>query len=245
VPIFIISIIVQVLLVLHVVKTGRNTTWIWIVVMLPIAGSIVYFLVEVLPGITGSPTGRRTKRKITEIINPDKDINHAASNYSITDTVENSIKLAEECINNGMYEEAKQLYKKCLSGVHEHDPDIMYGLAKSEFGLSNFDTVKSILNDLIEFNPEYKNQEAHLLYARSLEKLNDTKEAIEEYEILDSYYSGPEPTCRLAILLKKQGQSEKANELLKKIIHKSKISGGHYNRLHKKWVILAKKEYQD
>jgi hypothetical protein len=243
-PIFIISIIIQVLLVLHVVKTGRNTTWIWIVVMLPIAGSVAYIIIEVLPDIGGSRTGRAAKRKVVQVLNPDKDINQAASMYSVTDTVENSMKLANECLAKELYEEANQLYKKCLAGVHEHDPDIMYGLAESEYGLSNYAEVKSILDSLIEHNPEYKNPDAHLLYAKSLEQSGDIMQAIEEFEILDSYYSGPEPTYHLAMLIKKQGQEKKAMELLKKIIHKSDISGGHYHRLHKTWINLAKKEYR-
>ena len=49
-PLFILSILIQVALVIHIVKTGRSTTWIWIVVMLPVAGSIAYFVLEGLPG---------------------------------------------------------------------------------------------------------------------------------------------------------------------------------------------------
>jgi len=243
-PIFIISIIIQVILVLHVVRTGRNTTWIWIVVMLPIAGSIAYFIIEILPDMAGSKTGRSTKRKVTEILNPDKDLNQAASDYSAIGTVENSMQLAEECLNKEIYKEANQLYKKCLTSVHEYDPDIMFGLAASEYGLSNYDEAKSILDNLIAQNPDYKNQEAHLLYAKSLEQLGEIKLAFEEYEILDSYYLGSEPTYRLAMLLKRQGQDKKARELLKKIIHKSDVFGGHYHRLHKPWMKLAKKEYR-
>ena len=36
-PLFILSILLQIALVVHIVRTGRNTTWIWIVVMLPLA----------------------------------------------------------------------------------------------------------------------------------------------------------------------------------------------------------------
>ncbi len=50
-PILILSAILQVALVVHIIKTGRSTTWIWIVVMLPLAGSIAYLLLEVLPDL--------------------------------------------------------------------------------------------------------------------------------------------------------------------------------------------------
>lgn len=244
-PLVILSVIVQVILVIHVVKTGRDTTWIWILVMLPVAGSLAYFIVEMLPDITGSRSGRSAKRKVVEILNPDADINQASADYLASDTVENSLDLARECLNKEMYAEANKLYKKCLTGVYETNPDIMYGLAASEYGLTNYDKTKSILDDLIKYNKDYKNQNAHLLYAKALEKLGETKLALEEYEILDSYYLGPEPTYRFAMMLKQQGQEYKANELLKKIIHKANTSGDHYKRLHKTWINLAKTEYRN
>ena len=240
--IFILSILIQVAFVLHIVKTGRNTTWIWIVVMLPLAGSIVYLLVEVLPDLLGSRTGRKASSNLRKIINPNKDINDATYNYSISDTVENSMKLAEECVNKNMFQEAKELYKKCLKGVHENDPDIMYGVARAEFGLNNFRNVKSILDKIIEKNPDYKNADAHLLYARSLEKLNETNLALEEYKALDEYFPGPEATFRYAKLLKSKGEHSISNDLFKKIIHSSKISGKHYNSLYTEWVKKAKNE---
>ena len=240
--IFILSVLIQVAFVLHIVKTGRNTTWIWIVIMLPLAGSIVYLLVEVLPGLLGSRTGRRASSNLRKIINPNKDINDATYNYSVADTVENSMKLADEYLNKNMFSEAKELYEKCLKGVHKDDPDIMYGLARAEFSLNNFSAVKSILNEIIDKNPDYKNADAHLLYAKSLEELNETDLALEEYKALDVYFPGPEATFRYARLLKNKGEYSKAKELLEKIIHSSKFSGKHYNSLYKEWVNKAKNE---
>lgn len=241
-PIFILTVLLQIAFVLHIVKTGRNTTWIWIVIMLPLAGSIVYFLVEVLPGLLGTRTGRKAGSNLRKIINPNRDINEASYNYDVSDTVENSMRLAEECINKNMFGEAKNLYAKCLKGMHEYDPYIMHGLAKAEFNLNNFSEVKSLLDKLIEKNPEYKNADAHLLYARTLEKLNETDLALQEYEALDNYYPGPEATFRYAMLLKSKGEHSKSRELIGEIIHSSKISGKHYNSLYKEWVKKAKNE---
>ena len=241
-PIFIISLLIQVALVVHIVRTGRNTTWIWIVVMLPLAGSVAYFIVELLPGLMDSRSGRKIRRNLGDTINPNKGINEAQFNYTVSDSIENSIQLAQECLNKGMYEDAKTLCAKCLRGVHEHDPYVMHCLASAEFGLRNYREVKSILDTLIVHNPEFKNADAHLLYARSQEELNDTKGALEEYEALEGYYPGPEATYRYAKLLKSVGEHEKANTFFEKIIHRSKISGRHYNSLHKEWIALAKKE---
>lgn len=241
-PIFILSIIVQVAFVVHIVKTGRNTTWIWIVLALPVAGSIAYFIIEVLPGLGSSHTARKTKHSVVNTLNPNKDLNQAVQNFSLSDTVENSMNLAAECIGQEKYEEAKSLYERCLTGVHKDDPELMQGLASAEFGLGEFKTCRGILDDLIEKNPDYKSPEAHLLYARSLEGLGETQEALHEYEALDKYFPGPEATYRYAKLLQAIEQQDKARAQFEKILVQAEQAGKHYNNIYGQWIKLAKAE---
>ncbi|THB64579.1 MAG: hypothetical protein D6B27_10100 [Gammaproteobacteria bacterium] len=241
-PFYILSVILQVAFVIHIVKTRRDTKWIWIVVMLPIAGVIAYIILEVLPDITGSRTVRMASGGVVKKLDPDKGMRSAVRDCSIANTIENTLRLAEECMNKGMYEEAKGLYKKSLTGVHRDDPSIMYGLARSEFALGNFQQAKTTLDQLIEQNPDYKNQEAHLLYARTVEALGDMSQAHEEYEVLAGYYVGAEAKYRYSELLKKERQIRKSNDLLNEIVQTSKISGKHYKLLNKEWITKAKKE---
>ncbi len=241
-PFIALSLLVQVALVVHVVKTGRSTMWIWIVVMLPGAGSIAYVILEILPELMGSSTAGKASQSLEQIINPNKGIDTAAQNYSVTDTVENSLKLAEECMSKAMYEEAKGLYEKSLTGIHEDDPHIMFQLAKTEYFLGNCAESKHVLELLIEKNPEYKNQEAHLLFAKTVDALGEVAQALEEYQALAGYYLGAEAKYRYASLLRQQGQTEKANLLLAEIVNSSKLSSKHYRSLNKKWITSAKKE---
>lgn len=115
-PIFILSIIIQIALVVHIVKTGRNTTWIWIVVLLPLAGSIAYLIVEILPELLSTRTGRQARRALEQKLNPSKDIKAAARQFNLSDSVENALKLANELYQQQAYIEAKELYEKALSG---------------------------------------------------------------------------------------------------------------------------------
>ncbi|MGQ8366686.1 tetratricopeptide repeat protein [Glaciecola sp. 1036] len=241
-PFFILSILIQVALVIHVVKTGRNTTWIWIVVMLPVAGSIAYFILEVLPELTNSRAGRNAGRKVGAVINPNKGFNQAAHNFSVSGTVDNTKRLADECMAKGLYSDAKTLYEKCLVGIHAKDPSAMVGLANAEFMLGHYAKTKTLLDDLIASNPNYKNQDAHLLYARTLEALDEVTGALHEYEVLHDYFSGPEASFYYALFLKKQNQKETANEIFSQIINKAKMSGKHYSSLHKDILKRAKNE---
>lgn len=241
-PILILSILIQVAIVIHIVKTGRNTTWIWIVVMLPMAGAIAYLVLEVLPELYSSRAGRSASKKVQGVVKPNKDINAAAVNYYASDTVKNSMRLAEQCYEKGLFSDAKELYIKCLIGPHSDDPHLMFGLARSDFELRNYSEVKSNLDKLIELNPGYKNPDAHLLYARTLEKLNEVAAALHEYEALHNYYAGPEASFYFAMFLKFQNQSEKANAIFREIIRIAETSGKHYRSTHGDLIRQAKSE---
>jgi hypothetical protein len=242
VPFFILSILIQVCLVIHILKTGRPTIWIWVVVLLPMAGTIAYVIMEILPELMGTRTGRRAVQNISKTINPNKDLNRASFELERADTVENNMRLADEFLARNQFAEAKALYEKCLRGVHATDPAIMAGLAKAEFGLGEFATAKTILDRLIETNPNYKNESCHLLYARALEILNDIPGAEHEYQALAKYYSGPEAKYRYALLCKRTGKTLEAKKLLEEILSTFRTSGKHYEYLHKEWLGKVKEE---
>lgn len=238
----ILSVLVQFAFVVHIVKTGRNTTWIWIVLMLPMAGILAYLFLEVLPDLGNTRQGRKASQKVKEALNPNKDINEASTRYQQSDTVENSMNLANACLEKGLNEEAKQLFEKCLQGPLEDDPNLMFGLAKAEFALGNAEQAKRILDELIEKNPEFKHQDAHLLYARSLDKLDKISDAQHEYETLYSYYTGPDAAYHYAKFLSANNTEKRAQEIFAEIVSSAQSQSRHYRDLHKEIINKAKAE---
>lgn len=241
-PVIGLMFLIQAGLVIHVLKTGRDTKWIWLLIMLPGVGALAYCLLELAPDLLSTRQGRGASKRVMKTLNPNKELNDASLEYERSATVSNSTRLAAECLSKDRFDEAAELYRSCLTGMNEFDPDILFGLAQSEYGLENHAGVKSILDTLIEKNPDYKNQDAHLLYAMNLQQLGDVAKALEEYEVLSSYYAGPEPTYRYAMLLKQQGEHAKAQELFQSILRQVELSPKHYRTMHKEWIVLAKKE---
>jgi hypothetical protein len=236
-PILLASLLIQAAFVAHILKTDRNRSWIWIVVFLPLIGSIAYLFMELLPAFWH----RRTAKDAEEdIINPEKDLKAAAQNFAASIEVSNALKLADKFLTNGMYAEAKNLYERALTGIHEDDPDILLSLAKAEFMLSNYSKAKFCLSELKDRNPDYDNQDAHLLYARSIEHMGDTKKALREYAVLVNYYSGAEAKYRYAMLLSKEGEKEKGKDLLVHMLQASQAAGEYFMKLNEEWIILAK-----
>ena len=73
---FLISLLIQVGFIVHVIKTGRNTMWIWVLIIPGVAlpGMIAYLFVEVLPELMRSRGARRTARGMRKAFDPGGDL---------------------------------------------------------------------------------------------------------------------------------------------------------------------------
>ena len=241
-PILAVSVLLQLILIVHVIKTGRNTIWVFVLLFAPVVGGLAYLIVELLPEFMNSRGARRAKRNIAKAINPNRDLKEASQILAVADTVQNSMILANQHLERSEFQEAEELFTRSLRGVHVDDPDILLGLAKAQFGLRKFGDVVATLDRLKTTNPKSRSADGHLLYARAHEELGHVSQAKTEYEALAKYYPGPEPRCRLALILKSQGDVEGARELFRHVVNESEVSGRHYNTLHKEWVALARRE---
>ena len=69
--IYIVSGLLSLGFIVHCIKTGRNTIWVYVLVVLitfPFVGSLVYFGAEILPELLRSRTSRRAMRGIRKAI---------------------------------------------------------------------------------------------------------------------------------------------------------------------------------
>lgn len=241
-PIFILSVIIQIAFAVHVVKTGRDSRWLYFIIIAPGIGCAVYFFAEVLPGLLGSKTAMNANLKLRDIVDPNRNIMKTSIDVKISGNVENLVAHACECQVKGLFQESIKLYKQALSGIYQYDPNIMQGLAAAYFDAGQFENCKSTLSLLIEKNPDFKSQEGHLLYARALVKLGETEVAISEYSILAEYYSGPEARLEFGILLKQNEKYEQANAVFQSIVDYAYNAPRFYNKKHKKIIEQAKRE---
>lgn len=236
------SLLVSILLSIHVAKTGRNLYWIMILVAVPLVGAIAYLVVEVLPELRHHPGARRAARGVAKALDPQRERKRIEAQLAVTDTVHNRTRLAEECLATGDFLNAEELYASCLKGAHAHDPSIMLGLAKAQFGRGDAVASKKTLDALIAANPEFQSTDGHLLYARSLEAMGDLPAALHEYQALASSYPGEEGRARFALMLKRLGRGPEAQKAFQEIVQRSQIAPKYYRRDNRQWIELAKEQ---
>jgi hypothetical protein len=237
----ILSIIIQVLLIIHVIKTGRNQIWIWVLALLSIPGAIAYVAVEVLPDVFRSRTAQRTARGFKKAIDPNADLRRFENEARVTGNVATRQRYAEELTRQGQHEEAIAQYRAALTGLYEHDPNLMLGVARAQFGKGDATAARTTLDDLIRLNPDFKSPEGHLLYARTLETEGNTQKALEEYRALAFSYPGAEAAVRYAQLLKAQGKPDEAQKIARELLEQARIAPAHYRRAQKPWLDAAQR----
>jgi hypothetical protein len=150
--------------------------------------------------------------------------------------------LAEQCLRSGRVDEAVDLYRELLTGLHSTDPDLMLGLARAHFEKQDYAEVQAMLERLRAANPGYRSADGHLLYARCLEMQGKSEEALFEYEALTAYYPGQEAKSRHALLLKETGQTEAARRLFQEVCQAVELMPKHARRVQKEWYDFAKRQ---
>src|ERR1700744_4186822 len=181
---FILSIIIQVLLIVHVIKTGRNTIWIWVLALLSVPGAIAYIAVELIPDLFRSRTAQRTARGFKKAMDPKADLRRYENEARVAGNVASRQRYADELSRQGNYDDAITQYREALTGLYEHDPNLMLGIARAQFSKGDAIAARTTLDDLIRLNPDFRSPEGHLLYARALEAEGNFSKALEEYQTL-------------------------------------------------------------
>ena len=235
----ILSVVISAILIIHVIKTGRSQIWIMVLAFLPLAGAIAYIAVELLPDLFRSRTARRTARGFKKAIDPGADLRRFENEARIGANVASRQRYAEELTRHGKYDEAIAQYRSALTGLYEHDPNLMLGVARAQFGKGDPAAARATLDDLIRLNPDFKSPEGHLLYARSLEDEGNTDKALDEYKVLAPAYPGAEAAVRYAQLLQVKGRKEEAQKVARELLDQARIAPGHYRRAQKIWLDAA------
>jgi hypothetical protein len=235
-------VILQVIAVVHLFRTGRNMTWLFLIILVPLIGSIAYFIVEVMPSLQNSPGARRALSRARTAIDPSRGVREGSLNYERSQNVESAARLAGELTKAGRHAEAIRLCTEARTGLFEDDPKILLSLANAQFAAGEYPAAIATLDYLRDKNPGFRSADGHLVYARALEESGAAARALEEYAALVNYYPGAEARVRQAMLYKKLGDKPRADELFAAILNDARLAPKHFKRSEREWIELAKRE---
>jgi hypothetical protein len=130
--------------VIHMLRRGTLHRWIWMVIFLPVIGSLIYIYSEVLSNRRVSTP----KIDIGAVINPGGKIKKLEDELRFTDTFANKIKLADAYLAAGYTDKALELYQSSLTGAFAENEHVMAQLMVAYYEQERYDEVIQLAKKL-------------------------------------------------------------------------------------------------
>ena len=193
-----IEILIQVLLVIHIIRSGRNQLWLWAVVLLPVAGSVAYVVAEVLPEAMGSRGVQKAQRGVVQMLDPERELRAARDSLALADTAFNRLRLADAYAALGRHDEALPLYEQALALVGGDDARLAIKTARSAFEAGDTRRARELLDETPPLSTSADQDRRMLLDARVREAMGDLAGALPILRDVSMRLAGDEARCRYA-----------------------------------------------
>ena len=201
----------QVFCIYHLYKNRNEYYWVFLILFLPLLGSIVYLFLKVF----NKQDVESIQKEVTTIINPGKKISDLEKQLQFSDTFQNRVNLADALFNIKDYQNAIQHYKEALS-LSFQDYYVITQLITSFFEIEDYKNVIFYV-DRIKDKREFQKSKTQFLYGLALEKQNQVDEAEIELRKIDQRYSFYEERLILAKFLISRNKQVDAKEILMEI----------------------------
>jgi hypothetical protein len=240
-PLYLLGVLLSVICVVHIMRSGAERIWLYVVVLLPGAGPVAYLIAEVLPSLFTARATRSLARNARYTLDREHGVRQRLAALEMADTIENRRLLAEEYLAIGRPDQAIPLYETSLAGMHADDPALLLGYARACYAKGEAQAALDALDHLKSSNPDFESNDGHLLYGKCLEGVGRLGEALEEFRSLAAVAPGEEARCRLALLLQQMGDIDAARAVFAEILARAKRATGHYRRTEREWIEIAKR----
>ncbi len=232
-----VTIIIQAICVIHCVRKGNTTNWIWLIVFLPLIGSLVYLFSEVFT----NRQIRSVQSGMGEIFSPSGSIKKLEANLKFSDTFNNKIALADAYMAAGQTARAIDLYEDSLEGAFEENELGISRLVIAYYKEKRYEDVIRIVPRIYKL-PQFPLSKSNILYAASLSNAGNPEAAEKEFLKLNGRFSNFEARYYYAVFLRKHDRYDESRKLLNQIVEEIPQLSSMERRYNREWLSLAKEK---
>jgi FimV-like protein len=197
----------------HIYKTGRPFYWYFIVLLLPLIGSIVFIITQVF----SKKDAEKIQSNVSSIINPTKRIKNLEKRLEFSESYQNRMDLADACFEIEDYENAILHYNIMLENKVQDD---YYARQQLIISCSKIKDHTSVINhgNKIKHKPDFKASRTEFYYGFALYQLGEKEDAGNHLKTIDRPYSNYEERLELAKFYLDNNNEDKAKALLEDIV---------------------------
>lgn len=239
-PFLPVSLAFQILFAVHAWRTGRDRFWIYILLLFPVVGCALYFIVEILPEIRHGQEAHKLKQWWSYKKDPDKDLRAAQDALAITPTVAHRLALARVLMARSDYAAVVTTLQPALEGHFADDPAVLEGLAYAYYHQKDYGKALEFAEQICHHESWTAKDYIQLLRARLLQLSGQLEAAKLVFKDLARTYAGEEAKIDYARLLTQLGETAAAQEIYADIVRRAPYTPKHYQAKQKPWIDEAR-----
>lgn len=215
-------ILIALFFAVHVVRTGRELYWLFLLFIFPMLGSAVYFFAVFLPQSRLERTLGKAGAIVRDKLDPGRALREARAAFDLTPTAYNQSALANAYLAAGMFGKAVEQYDACLRGPFAGDPDIRMAAAEARLAHQQPNDAAAALVELRKTHPNFKLEQVGLLLARAYAAADMHGEAGMEFAAAVERFASLEGRAEYALWALSQREQAVANAQIKELNHSRK-----------------------
>jgi hypothetical protein len=234
------TIALQAICVIHCVRKGRQqTNWIWLIVFLPLIGSLVYIFSEMISrkDISNMQSG------VGSVFNPSGPIRKLEENLRFADTFTNRVALADAYLAVGQTDNAVSLYESSLTGNFIENEHVLSQLIIGYFQQKRYQEIPPLAEKIYR-QPQFARSRAHILYATALGYLGKSEQAEKEFKSMKSRFSNYEGRLQYGLFLSSEGRYDESQQVFNEMVNEAGHLNAREKRDNRQWFNMAKGELQ-
>ena len=225
-------VIIAIFFAIHALRNGQQLFWLLILFAFPLLGSIVYFVVVVLPQSRLERGVRTAGAALEQALDPGRDVRAAQDAFELTPTAHNQMRLANAMLDAGMSAAAVAQFDACLQGPFANDPEIALGAARAKLENGQPRDALALLSKVQHHSPRFRLEQVSLTLARALAAAGHQDEARAAFADAAERFGSVEARAEYAIWAIDNSDIDTAEQQLKELEHTRKHMTKYARSLH-------------
>jgi hypothetical protein len=225
-------VLIALIFAVHAVRTGRPIYWLFILFSFPLLGSLVYFLIEYLPGTRLQRNVGLATRSAVRSLDPGRELRQARRAFDLSATVQNRMRLANALLAAGDAPGAVQHFDACLQGPFASDPEIRLSAARARLQNRQPLPALELLIGLRQGSPEFRPEQVSLQMAQALADAGRHEEARKEFEAALARFDSVEVRANYAIWAARSGDLATARRMREELAKTEQYWDRHTRSFH-------------
>jgi hypothetical protein len=196
----------------HSIKNRNQYYWIFLILFIPVIGSIIYLVTQVYNKRDASII----KENITAVLAPTKKVKDLEKKLKFSETFQNRLDLADAFFEMKDYNNAITHYEVALKDESQNNYFILEKLIEANYNLKGFDKTIAYAERLKK-RQEFKQSKAQFIYGLALDKTGQTEAAEKYLKAIDQRYSNYNERLILAKFYLEKDKITEAKAILNEI----------------------------